>query len=304
MKKSSILITLIPSWGLAFSLLIVLITLVLFTLINISDLIAPFSMGVKDVLLEENIQAESGLQSIAILKFLFIIVMSFLVFALYTVVSAIHTYNSLKSNKKRVPQLEDNLENIVFRTISWNIYRSILILKPLIIAIIVSLALFLLSTLFFNFLLSIAGISLGITVFVSAFIGISLLFGYIASFVLAIWHFIISAFGMEIAISEPGLSNGVVKARSEKLIFVKRQNIALFVMGLFYTFLVFAQFISVIVNRNILSSENMYSILLIILFNIAFYVGLRHMKASFYVDSLLYQFNKIKTVTGNLPSYM
>ncbi|EKE04401.1 MAG: hypothetical protein ACD_20C00084G0021 [uncultured bacterium] len=304
MRKSSILTTLIPSWGLAFSLLIVLIALVLFSLITISDLIAPFFMEVKDVLLEESIQPESGLQAIMIFKFVLVIVMFYVMFILYAVSSAIHTYNSLRAANKRVAPAEVNLENLIFRTINWNVYRLILILKPPMVISIVSLTLFLSGILFFNWFLSLAGISLGATVFVSILVAISLLFGFIASFILSIWHFIISAFGMEIAISEPGLSNKVIRARSEKLVFVKRENIALFALGLFFVFLLFAQFISVIVNGDILNSENIFSVLLIILLDIAFYVGLRYMKASCYANSLLYQFNKIKTVTGNLPLYM
>ncbi|OGH96987.1 MAG: hypothetical protein A2104_02565 [Candidatus Melainabacteria bacterium GWF2_32_7] len=299
MRKKTILTSLIPSWELAFLLLIVLIALVLFTLTSMSDIVAPFFTWIRQILFEENVQAEYNFQSVLILKFLSLIALLYLTFVLYTVVSAILTYNSFKSAAGSLYHQEYRLGDIAFRALSWNFSRLFLVFKSPLVLSVISLVLFLLSTFLFNFFLVIAGISLGITVFLVTFVGITLLFGFVVSLVMSVWYMLTSAFGMEIALSEPGLSNAIIKARSRKLAFVKRQNIFLFAVGLFFIFLLITQIMSVVLFKDSINSENALVILLIVLFDAAFFIGLRYLKAHCYVDSLLYQYNKIRVITGN-----
>lgn len=294
MSRSANSIRLVPSWGLVGLLLLALVILVLLTLNVISAVMAPSFMIVKSALLDENLQQSQNSDFSTLFMILVSYFLVFLSFTAYSSVLGLLNYNFLKSSMPALQSGDYDAKDVILRALKWNRKRSLIIFKPMLIFNAIILGLFLIATLFFNLFLYIAGISLALTTFTASITLLSLFAGYLITNVMTVWNTATSSFGLSIAISEPDLSYKTIRARSRKLAFIIPKNFGLYLLHILFAIFMIVQFLSVILFPEIINSDNMGNVIGFITFDSLLLVWLVYLKACFYKDSLMYQYNKIK----------
>jgi uncharacterized membrane protein len=91
-----------------------------------------------------------------LLKLISILIAFYSIFILYSIISAVATYKSYEIAVQGKSYKKPDLEDVFFKAISWNFYRLIYILSPLLSIGAITGILFLLNVILFNIILSIA----------------------------------------------------------------------------------------------------------------------------------------------------
>lgn len=276
--------------GLIFLLLIILVSL---TLIIVSDIVAPIFSWFRDSFIEENSRI-NFIPPVSIILRAYVSVTSlYLLFVLYSVLSAIYSYNSYKTAAKDYFFKEHGLSDIIFRGLRWNFYRLYYILLPPFMVGALGIILFLLALVFFNTVIAIAGISIWFISFLTVFIFTSLLFGFFASLAVSFRNMLVTVFGMACAVSEPAMSNDVIKKRARRLAFAISSNYVLYAFYYLFILALTVQFLSVIFFPEFIILENLIPVLMIVILDAALFLALGYLKSSSYLDSVLHQYKKV-----------
>ncbi|MDD3014303.1 MAG: hypothetical protein PHC34_11425 [Candidatus Gastranaerophilales bacterium] len=286
------LIKFLFSYTALFILLVIFVLLTLYTLNTMSKVFFLIAEYIRISIYEENLNAEINTFEM-ILKVGSITIAFYLLFILYSVISAVATYKAYEIAALKYSYKKPDLEEVFFKTISWNFYRLIYVLSPLLTIGTVIGSLFFLNIILFNEILSLAGFSIALVTFLTSFISISLAVGFIFVLGLTIWNIFITLFGMECVVSEPELNNNVIRKRSRKLSLAQKSNIKIY---FFYTIFILAlivQFTGVILFPDILNEENLIILTAFIVIDIIFFIGLGYLKSSLYINSLLYKYDTI-----------
>ena len=200
--------------------------------------------------------------------FFFSLFSSGLSFLFYSILAKKHDYNyinPLKSLKK---------------VVEWQLYRYSITFAPLLGFFFISGLLFFLGTAFFNLIVMMVGVNTGIVSFISSFIGFNMMFLFAFSGLITLWCLMSFCFGAEIAVSEPELDNKTIALRSKRLAFAVPENYILFAIYALFGILLVMQLKMV----DVLNFRNFEAFFV---FNILSFAGLKYLKTSAYINSLL-----------------
>jgi len=290
--------------GLAFLSMLVPVVLVMLVLNTAADILTPIIHSIKSILSKENIHNISFISPpVLILKLAILCSSLYLIFVAYSVASAIFTYSSYEIAARNFAYKKQDLTNVIFKAISWNLYRIRYILRPPAVILLVALMLVIFSILLFNSILTLAGISIGIITFTSSFTALGILFCFIFSMVISVQRAFTTVFGFDCAVSEPDLPNNTIKERSERLAFILPFNFNIHLLNLLSIFVISAQFFGAILFPGFINQENFPLIIMIIILDIVFLLGLGYLRTSLYLDSLLHKHKKIMLKTKLYSTY-
>lgn len=194
------------------------------------------------------------------------------------------------------------LAHSVFSLISWNIYRFFYILMPVIVMSIVSFTLMFLSIKYFNLIAGIMGHNLEIVLILSIFTALTTAFFWVVAVAFTAWNTLSSVYGSVIAVTEPGISNTVVRRRSRRFAFLTASSWVGYIVYLILMAVVFLEFLYVLINPSFISIGNSFKILVIELLNIGIFVVLGRSLTFSYHKSLLIQYAKIAVKKSRIVS--
>ena len=200
--------------------------------------------------------------------FLFSIFSSGLSFLFYNIQARKYCYNYIKP------------ANALKKVFEWQVYRYSVSIAPLLGFFLVAGLFFFLGTTFFNFIVALVGINSGVISFISAFISFNMMFLLAFSVLISLWNLINFCFGTEIAISEPELDNKTIALRSKRIAFAVQENLILFSIFALFGILLVMQ-LSMVDVINFRNFEGVF------VFNIVSFAGLKYLKTSAYINSLL-----------------
>ena len=279
-------------------LLVILILLALYFLVMLSNFVAPVIIWIKSSFLEDSIKT-TAINPMLIIQIIPLCISLVLIFLFHSVVSTMLTYDLFKKNYNDY----DSQKNIIFkqadpvttivRVINWNIYRLYYVFLPLLTVSAIALVLFLIVSFCFNVIEMIAGVSLGLVIFVGTFILLSLIAIFIYALFCTLKNLVNSSFGIECVVSEPELSNKVVAQRSKRLSFVKPINLLLHFSFLIFILLMTVESLGIIFFKNCISGDNTYIFVHLTILNILFYVGIGYFKNVLYVESIVAKYKRI-----------
>jgi len=275
-----------------FILLFVFTLLILYTLTTMSKVFFLIAEYIRLSIFEETLNTGINIPYM-ILKLISIIIAFYLLFIIYSVISAVATYKAYEVAAQKHSYKKPDLEDIFFKAISWNFYRTMYILSPVLSIGTVICLLFLLNIVLFNTILSIAGLSIEVITFLTSFISIGIALGFVFAAGLTVWNIFITLFGIECAVSEPKLENYIIKKRSIKLSLAQKTNIKMYVFYLIFILTLIVEFTGIIMFPDMLNKENFMILTALIIINITFYIGLGYLKSSLYINSLLHKYNMI-----------
>jgi len=277
------------------SLFIILITFILLILYTLTALSKVFFILVEYIKLSVFTDiVGSSINTFGIfIELISILIAFYLLFIIYSVISAVATYNSYEIAAQKYSFEKPHLENVLFKTIKWNFYRILYVLSPILsIAVIIGI-LTCMNVFLFRVLLHLAGISIGLVTFLTSFISISLVISLIIAVGIVIYNVFTTLFGIECAVSEPGQENNVIRKRSQKLLLANKSNIKLYVFYFIFLSTLFLQFTGILLFPDILNMENILILVVFAAIDIIFYIGLGYFKSSLYIESILHQYDRI-----------
>jgi len=293
------LIKFIFSYTTLFMLLVIFILLILYTLSTISKVFYLIAEYIRISVFNETINIGINFPDIVI-KLISISIAFYLLFILYSTIAAVTSYKSYEIAAQQYSYKKPAPEDVFFKAISWNFYRIIYVLSPLLsIGTIIGI-LFSLNIVLFNPILSIAGFSIAIVTFLTSFISISLAVGSVFAVGLTIWNVFITLFGIDCAVSEPELENHTIRKRSKKLSLAQKSNIKMYILYLIFLLTLIVQFTGVILFPDILNEENFMILTALIIIDIILFIGLGYLKSSLYISSLLYKYDMITIKDKNI----
>jgi hypothetical protein len=272
----------------------ILTGLMLYILLNISDTVQPISVWIRSIFFEEDLLIKH--KDLNPVKSIFLVSLIFFIYILYSFISAIFTQGLHIIKTGNILNIEHDFKETVIRALKWNFRRILLVLSPLLTVSAVGLGLLFIVMILFDFFIILAGISIGFVTFIFTFGILTFIFTFLAALAAFFWNIITSAFGIDIAVGEPELSNNGVRNRSRKLAFVKPQNIGFYLFYLVFIFALIAQSITVILFKDLVL-ESGSSLLAVILLDLVAFLGLKYLKNTLYMDSLMYQYEKIYAIT-------
>ncbi|HSA06713.1 MAG TPA: hypothetical protein P5556_06005 [Candidatus Gastranaerophilales bacterium] len=174
----------------------------------------------------------------------------------------------------------------------WQLYKYFSIFQPIMIFCL-SFALILLSgIMFFNILVSVAGIIPSFVTLILNFINLNLMFFFAFAVLVMAWNFITLTFGAEIAVSEPSLYNERISLRAKRIVFSSPLNILMFLAYIMFVALLITQ-----INSFNLADLNTFMIFFGL--NIINYAGIKYLKTYLYINSLLKYYEKMKLSYGH-----
>jgi hypothetical protein len=174
------------------------------------------------------------------------------------------------------------------KTIEWQVYRYFMAFLPLIGYAAVAGVLSLLAVLLFSPLMAIVGLSAGVVAILASFVGLNMMLFFALAVLLTLWNFTGMIFGTEIVVSEPELEKKTIARRSERIVYT-REN--------FLLFLVYSAFILVIATEIVRMHDNIpgfWAFLMMFSTNTMAYVGIKYLKTSAYIRSLLRYYEQVK----------
>lgn len=177
------------------------------------------------------------------------------------------------------------------KTIEWQVYRYFFTFLPLVAFGAIFGILALLGVMLFNPLMTLVGYSVGLVSLLTSFVGLNIMFFLSLAVLLTLWNFTGMVFGTEIAVSEPGLDNRTIAQRSGKIVYRSENLMLFFVYSAFVLFLV-AELARM--HDNI---PGLSAFVALFLVNISVYAGIKYLKTSSYIRSLLNYYNSEKAFT-------
>ena len=292
MDKKNNLLKFLFNWGIYF-LVIIFCFLTLVGFKTISELIYPTFIFGKILLFEDSKALTGAAIFWIVVRYLLLFSTSYLMIMIFSLITAIFSYNSYMASASKYPYNTFQLDKILTRGLNWNIYRTFQVIFPPFTVLTAGILLFLSLLYFFNFYLTFAGWSIGLVTFITTFVFTGLIFCFIFSLVLSFYNLITTLFGIECAVSEPDLSNNVIKKRSARLSFNNPYNFILYVLYLIFIISVIGEFVLALDMKSGFDSDFKSNILIACFVNVIFLFSLGRLKAHLYVESLLKQYNLI-----------
>lgn len=157
------------------------------------------------------------------------------------------------------------------RALGWQLYKYANVFLPVVIVSTVAAALISVSIFFFNTLMTVSGISIGIVSFISTFAGLNIIFFSIFAIIFSLWLLLKFNYGTEIALNEPELNYKTIALKAKKF------SVNLPLISVYLVFIAF--FIMQ------LTKVNESTIFPLLFLNIISYAGIKYLKTSAYVKS-------------------
>jgi len=177
------------------------------------------------------------------------------------------------------------------KTIEWQAYRYFFTFLPIAAFGVIFGILALLGIMLFNPLMMLVGFSAGLVSLLASFVGLNVMFFLSLAVLLTLWNFTGMVFGTEIAVSEPGLDNRTIAQRSGKIVY-RSENLLLFL-----AYSVFVVFLATELARMHDNIPGLSAFVALFLINISAYTGIKYLKTSSYIRSLLNCYNSVKAFT-------
>lgn len=266
-----------------------LIAVIALSSLTISELITPL-FNISKALLSDEVSKINWLNFL--LTLLRIITLFAAVYLMSIIISILSTISSFVIS---VFQQDNDYEIIdtVFRGLSWNLYRIYYIFRPVLIVAAIGMTLILPFIAFFNFFLGIISVNITISIFISSFISLALIFGFLIAAFVSIWNAVTTLFGMDCIIEEPELSNKTVKKRAERLLFAHGKNWKIVPFYSIFVFLIATQIAFMLITGNFLNEDKLTIIVSVVSIDIVIFFGLNYLKFRLYQDSINEQFKRI-----------
>ena len=188
-----------------------LIVLIKYFLITLAGIHEPVFKWAKIILSDEKIKNGLLFQLVIAGKIFSLLMAGGFIFMMYSALSAAASCFFYKFCSRNYKKVGHPLKFSFIKGIKWSFYRTFLVLAPPISVITAGSILMFSSTVLFNLLLKIAGVSITLTAFLMSFVTFSLMFLFILSLLVSLWQLISTLFGTEISISEPRLENKTIE---------------------------------------------------------------------------------------------
>lgn len=228
--------------------------------------------------------ASLGSQVLNIMSATFLTFFSYMFFS-FCLSFVFYNFQAKKYNYKHL-----NFSASLKKAIQWQFYRYNSTFMPLLIFIITGGVLSVLLVTFFNQIMFFVGFNISAVSFVSTFIALNMLLLFSIIVLYSLWNMATLSFGTEISLSEPGLDNKKILLRSKRLIQTKPGNIMFLFINLIFISCLTFQF------KNLDISGNIYLFTAFFLFNMISYAGIKYLKTSAYINSLIDYYKKVEPV--------
>ncbi len=277
---------------------IAILTLALFLFIYLSFLLLNQFFSTLSTLLEESyVLKNTGIWEVTVPKLLFNLLALFCVFYVTCIsfigLDVVLSESFYKRIEKNIKEKGFSSVDLVFRGLNWTFSKFLKMLLPAVLVFSLGLGALVTFFLFFNLIMQLAGINIGVTTFICSFIGVTVFFGILISLFYAVWKYLITSFGSEICISEPDLDNETIMERSEKLLLSNYKGFFSGFIMLFWLFSAILGVFVIAVHYNPLSIKGFVLCLAFYTGNLGLYSVLKVFKIKAYLSSLLSYYNSI-----------
>jgi len=226
-------------------------------------------------------------------KLLMFLCVSYLTFVFYAILDSLYVDYVYQKGVSDFFYEKYSTADKIFNGIKWNFYRLWQVFKPPLMVLGAGILLLALFYAIFNPIMALAGASVGLTTFTVVFILESMAVLSIFSVFLSAWKYLVSSFGIEIAVSEPELKMSIVMKRAEKLAFATPENFTLKAIGILYGAAFIYQVCWIISVPQLIRWENTYIFLPFIILNLCSLAVLKSIKVYTYIDTLLDYYNRM-----------
>lgn len=276
-----------------FSLLLILllfIPLVLFVLNLMPEFSMLFMQNIKKILIDE--YSWKVIFNCILLLFISIIIILF-VFIFLCIISSITAYLAYRIAADKYSFKQPDLILVFKKSFSWEIYRILYVIKPINTVISIITVFVIVNFLLFNHILFFVSFGFPFFVFISVLFFWCLFIGIVISIFMAIFRIFTSMFGIDSAVSEPDLENFFINKRSSRLLLSNISN-----AKLVFAYFMFPAIIIIQITGFILSVfsgiiPDIKLLLLLLIIDITYYLGLSFLKSSLYIDSIVKKYEKI-----------
>lgn len=299
-NKSSFINQLIP--GDSIPLWIFLTIALPVSLIVLSSLSVPILDWVDETLSTfspDKIQGTISAPSIPILSILISIIGISVSLLLFGIIQTKYINNWYIANDKRNIYKQPDSAKSIKKLFSWNVYRFFYISYPIIGMTLISFFLLFLSIRYFYLLSKFSAINLDLTISAGIFVAITTGLFWVLSVILTLWNTITTAFGSTIAVTEPNVSNYLIKNRSRRFSFLTMGAIVSYALYAVFMCALFLEIAYIVVFPEVISFKTIPIIIIVQLINIAFFALIGKSITGSYYKSLIIQNAKISIKKNN-----
>jgi hypothetical protein len=137
------------------------------------------------------------------------------------------------------------------------------------------------------------GLNLEIVMILGIFIALATAFFWVCAICITLWNLVTTAFGGIIAVTEPDVSNTLIRKRSRRFSFLSSGSWVGYIVYIASMVLIFLESIFLLLKPSLLSLNNIPLIAVIQIINIGMFIAIGKSLTSAYYKSLLIQYAKI-----------
>ncbi|MEW5820757.1 MAG: hypothetical protein AB1782_11240 [Cyanobacteriota bacterium] len=210
-------------------------------------------------------------------------------------------YWYISADRKCLYVPPENKKSILKLT-GWLVYRFFYILTPIILMMIVSFGLLFMSINFFNILARLMGHNLEVVLTLGIFISLITGFFWLVAIFITTWNTLTTVYGSIIAITEPEITNTLIRKRSRRFAFLTSSSWGAYIVYLFMMGVFFLEFLYALLTPSFIALNNIHILIIVQLMNIGLFVVLGRSITHSYYKSLLIQYAKISVKKSKILS--
>lgn len=275
------------------------------TLLSISSIgsdIINWLEGLMSSFSPEILETQIPLPSIPIYKLLFSFTGIIVSLGLFVTLQARYIDIWFRSVDKKGYYSHINRNKSFLSLVVWVLYRFVYIMAPVLIMSALSLLLLLGSIKFFNIIAIMMGKSLELVITLGIFFTFTVMFFWFFATIITLWNALTSIYGSIIAVTEPGLSNSLIKKRSRRFAFLVPGAWIAYTTYMVMIVVFFLEMLFLLINPGFISIKNIIVLGIVEIANILIFLFLGRSITSSYYRSLLIQYAKISVKKSKILS--